>query len=654
MSSSVCALFVLAAFAATDAASISPVQKVISLIDDFSAKVQKDVEVAVKQFEASAKFCDNESVAKDYAIKDTKEQIESLSATIEEEKAKLGEYATNIQDASGRISDTEGELYKANEQRKATHDDFMANEKELVNTVGQLEGAHSTLKKALALTQVTPQTKKGLEKIVGALSQIVEASFVTHAQRAKVKAFLQSRIDSADDDLSFLSARKGAEGGGDSIIETIEQMTEKAEGTLSDTRKEEMHSNHEFMLLKQGMDNEVKSTNDELAENTNGKQISTQSLAQGEKDLGIAKRALADDMAYVKDLRLDCTEKARTWEIDHKDGEAELKALSSAKAILTKKFKAALIESKVTLKITARSTSNGDDSKAKALRLIDQLGRKFHSTALISLAYSAASDPFGKIRGMVEDMIAKLQQEAAEEATQKAFCDEEMAKSTKSKDEKEGKLEKINARIELAEAGVAKLSEQIATLSSEIAEIDSAVKVATDLRQAENASFRVAETDFDESQTACAQAIEVLREYYEGAGASLAQVDDNAKRDASGIISILELAESDFAKLLAESRTAENAAADEFKKMTQDNKLSKATKEAERTGKESEVKSLNSALSNGSEDKDGGTSELDAVLQYLDELRPQCETKVASYAEVKAKREQEIEGLKDALDILSQ
>ena len=45
--------------------------------------------------------------------------------------------------------------------------------------------------------------------------------------------------------------------------------------------------------------------------------------------------------------------------------------------------------------------------------------------------------------------------------------------------------------------------------------------------------------------------------------------------------------------------------------------------------------------------------ELDAVLAYLDKLKPQCEVKVPSYEERKAAREQEIEGLKNALDILA-
>merc|ERR1711862_480135 len=95
-------------------------------------------------------------------------------------------------------------------------------------------------------------------------------------------------------------------------------------------------------------------------------------------------------------------------------------SIAAAKAILTKRFQAAFIEAKVSLKIKYGSAQSSEDSKTKALKVIASLGRKFHSTALVALAYTAASDPFGKVRGMVEDMIAKLQQQAAEEATQKA------------------------------------------------------------------------------------------------------------------------------------------------------------------------------------------------------------------------------------------
>merc|ERR1719197_1581099 len=83
-----------------------------------------------------------------------------------------------------------------------------------------------------------------------------------------------------------------------------------------------------------------------------------------------------------------------------------------------------------------------------------------------------------------------------------------------------------------------------------------------------------------------------------------------------------------------------------------DGKLLKTTKEMEIKGKQSEVASIKTTITDLSSDKEGVSGELDAVLAYLDKLKPQCETKVPSYAERKAARESEIEGLKSALEIL--
>merc|ERR1719453_1705508 len=119
-------------------------------------------------------------------------------------------------------------------------------------------------------------------------------------------------------------------------------------------------------------------------------------------------------------------------------------------------------------------------------------------------------------------MIAKLLQEAAEEADQKAFCDEEIGKSKASQAEKEESLAKTQARIDKADSTVAKLTELVATLSKEVADIDTAVADATAVRTKEKSAFALAEKVFSESEEACAAAISVLREYYEGA--SLVQV----------------------------------------------------------------------------------------------------------------------------------
>merc|ERR1719456_189844 len=93
-------------------------------------------------------------------------------------------------------------------------------------------------------------------------------------------------------------------------------------------------------------------------------------------------------------------------------------------------------------------------------------------------------------------------------------------------------------------------------------------------------------------------------------------------------------------------------AAAAYEKQTKENEVSKAAKEADSKAKQSEIKSLTVELGHSKEDHASTSAELDAVLSYLEKLRPQCEDKAMSYAEKKAAREAEIAGLKEALEIL--
>merc|ERR1719316_1662564 len=237
-----------------------------------------------------------------------------------------------------------------------------------------------------------------------------------------------------------------------------------------------------------------------------------------------------------------------------------------------------------------------------------------------------------------------------------------MGKSTASQEEKTETLAKLQARIDGAATTIAQNTEDIKTLEAEIAEIDKAQAEATSIRTKENADYSKASKDFKESAEAVAKAIEVLKNFYEG---SFLQVSSKtalkskqpefggAKSDiAHTIISVLEMSEEDFTTLLAETEATEDEAVKAYTKLSDENKVSKATKETEAKGKASEVKSLTVQLGHSKEDHASVSAELDAVNAYIDKLRPQCEEKAMSYAEKKAKREAEIAGLKEALGIL--
>jgi len=650
--------FMLALLCLTAASSVSPVQKVIQLLDELKGKVEADLAAEETAMAEYTSWCDEESNSKEDAITSSKRTIDDLSATIEDAKGTIATLTSTVEDLTSKISASEADLADATKIRNKENADFLAAEKELVDTVDGLDRAVMVLKRNMALVQAGSLPKKELSLLATSLSKIIEASWVNEHDRKVVRSLLQT--GDSDEDLSFqpqaTTTAYSSQSGG--IVDTLEDMREKAEESLSSTRKDEMEAAHAFALLKQSLEDEISVSKKQLSQATLQKSNTEEELHAAEEELTTTKKVLADDESYLAELKESCSAKATAWSIRQKDAGEETAAIEKAKEILSTGVKVFLQTSSMTR--TKDEDVETAQRRASAVRTLRTLAKKFNTFGLLELSMSAQSDPFGKVRGLIESMIAKLTKEAAEEADLKSFCDEETAESKKKQADLSAKLDKTNARIAKAVASKAKLTEDIKVLEEQIAEIDAADAEATKIRGEEHEEYLKSSKDLKDSAEAVAKAISVLTEYYSSASFLQTKQGEeptfasNKGDIASTITSMLEVAESDLSKLLAETEAAESSAASSFEELIKENKVSKATKMSDAKGKAQEVKSTDVALSNYKEDKTSLTGELDAVLAYLDKLKPQCETKVMSYAERKAKREAEIEGLKEALTILSE
>jgi len=657
----------LALFASVGA--VSPVQKVIELLDDCKGKVAKDLAAEAAVMEEYVTFCDDEAKEKGYAIETASREIGELTAAIEDAKATILAKTDELSTLGSVLGAKDKELADAQGVRSAKNAEFVAAEKELVKSVDECSRAVVALEKGMAFLQggKKRQAKKELKAVQMAITSVVAAISIDTESTRKLKSFLQqTSADTENDDLTLkqpqakMVAYESKSGG---IIQTVKDMQAKAEAELSDLRKKEMADAHEFSMLESSLKSEIAHTQEKLSAATKAKAAAEEAQATAEGDLAETTKTKAADEEYAANLKTECETAAKEWAARQASAKEEMAAIDKAKEILVSGVVAfAQVSSK-------RVRSDDDDldesdekseTRQKLVSKIQKLGKKFHSFGLMQLASVASSDPFVKIRGLIEDMIAKLLKEAQEEATQKAFCDAEMGKSKKSQAEKTATIDKLQTRIDGAEATIASLTEAVASLESEIASIDKAQSEATKIRTTESADNNAAISDFRQSADAVVAAMGVLKSFYEGS--ALLQIASaksarpsfgGAKTDAgSGIISVLEVAESDFTRLLAETETAEDAAADAYAKQTEENKVSKATKEADAKAKLSEIKSLKVQLGHSKEDHASTSTELDAVNEYIDKLRPQCEEKAMSYEEKKAAREAEIAGLKEALEIL--
>jgi chromosome segregation ATPase len=643
------AFLVFAILGSAFAAKVSPVAKVIEFLDELKGKVSSDLAAEETMMADYSKWCDTEANEKEDAISSNKRTIGDLEAEIADATARIGELSTEVEDLAGKISGAESDLANATSIRDDEHAAFAASESELVDTVDSLERAIVVVGRG-QVSFLQSRDKDEMAKYTMALSKIIESNWVNKKDKAAVQALLQS--SSGDEDLSLQpqasTAAYSSQGGG--ILDTIKDMKEKAESTLSDARSEEMKAAHAFALLKQSLETELATMKKRMSEATTEKSGLEETKASAEEELASTKKTLADDETYLEELKQSCSMKAAEWETRQKDAAAEMAAIAKAKEVLEDGVK-------VFLQVSSKTRTKGgadDDKRERVLALLQ--GMKDRSYFFSQLKSTARDGPFDKITGLIEGMISRLEKEAAEEADAKSFCDAETKKSKAKQAELTATSDKHAVRIEKATATIAELKEKIKMLQEQMAEMDAAQAEATALRTKEHEEYVKASKDYKDSAEAVANAISVLEAYYSGGSfvqSKQAPEFGGKKGDiASTILGMMEVAESDFTTLLAESEAQEKAAQTAYDKLTESNTVTRAANVEDVKGKEAAVKSEETALLNYKEDYATTGKELDSVLTYLDKLKPQCETKVMSYAERKAKREEEIEGLKEALEIL--
>jgi len=287
------------------------------------------------------------------------------------------------------------------------------------------------------------------------------------------------------------------------------------------------------------------------------------------------------------------------------------------------------------------------------------------------MALRVEQDPFVKVKKMIQDLVVRLMEEAANEASEKAWCDGELKSNEATRKEKTSRVEKLHSEVDLLTATISKLGEDITELTAAVAQIDKDVAEATKNRQAEKQTNLITIQDAKDAQVAVSQALEVLRNFYASAGeaTALLQAPEPRERAApppvfdraykglqaenGGVVGMIEVIQSDFARLESETTASETQAQKEYDEFTQDAAVNKAQKEKDIEHKRMKKQNTEQQLQETRGDLEGTQQELDAALNEYDKLKQSCIDTGLDYSERVERRENEIKSLKEALSILS-
>merc|ERR1719150_2891616 len=601
-----------------------------------------------------------------FEIKTAEAKKEKLEAKIGELTSSITVSMSKIEELMAAIAADDSELKEATTVREKEAADFAKNEAELMDVIDTLERAISIISKEMAknpaaLAQIDTSSTARLVQTLGA---VIDAAGFAGADKQKLVALVQSQ--SSDDQEPGAPESAVYKSHSSGIVDVLEDMKEKAEGSLSDLRKEETNSKHNFEMLKQSLEDQMAADTKDMEDEKAAKAEAAEGKATAEGDLGETVKLLKNTKDDLATASATCMQVAADHQATVKARNEELKAIATATKILKETTSGAASHTYSLLQV-ARVQSRADLAGLEVVQMIKQLAKKHHSSALAQLASrmtaairfgaSGGEDPFAKVKGLIESMIAKLEAEAKAEATEKAYCDEEMAKTEAKRSELMDDVSKLSAKIDQASSKSASLSSDIKQLEAELAALMKSQAEMDKIRQEENADFLQAKEDLTTGLTGVRQALTVLRDYYASDAALVQQPAMPALHTAAtgagtSIIGILEVVESDFATGLAKEESQEDDAAALYDQTTQENKVTKTMKDQDLKYKTAEVKSLAKAVADLSSDKETLSTELAAVNEYYAKLKDRCIAKPETYEERKARREAEINGLKEALEVL--
>jgi len=618
------------------------------------------------QFASFKTFCDNTVAAKQKAIAEAGEMIETLTADIEKYEAEAATLAKEIAGLEADISTWEGDSNAAVKVREIEYTDYTATHKDYSESISALEGAIAVLKK----------TSGDVAQAAAALTQVASGKLFPAESRKIINAFLTMGTDESHSLKMSAPEANAYEFQSQGVVDMLEKLASKFDDERTALEEAETEAVHSFEMLKADLANQLSAANAALSEKSQAKAKALQGAADSKGALQDTVTTRDDDAKYTADLTATCEQKSTDFANRQLLRAEEIEAIQKAIEILAggavsgsseKHFGTELLQKKGASFAQLRSDGQTPNQK-KLISFLNKRAKQLNSRVLSAFAIRVAADPFKKVKKMIKDLIVKLMEEANAEVEQKGYCDKEMATNEHTRKEKTEAVVMLTAEIDELTASVAALGEQMADLTKAISELDAAVATATEERVAESEKNKITIKDAQGAQTAVAQALSVLNEFYAKAATatSFAQSGAHAEpeifgdepytgmgAESGGVVGMIEVIQSDFARLEAETSAAEAEASKQYDEFMQDSKVDKVQKSADLDHATESKQDQEQALQEKKIDLEGTQKELDAALAYYEKLKPTCVGETESFEDRVKRRKEEIESLQTALQILN-
>jgi len=652
----------------TEDAKNRPVSKVITLLKDMLKQLEKEAEDDQEIYDKMACWCETNDKEKTKSIADAEARISDLTTKIEELTANSARLNTEIKNLEKEVAANQAGLDKATAIREKELAEFNAEEKDLLQSISALKAAVTVLSKhhGGSLLQLPRSHVVGIASTMQYEMQKHESlleGVLTRSERRAAAAFIQSPADYFDASPTFKQSYAPQSG---EIFGILRQMKETFENNLSASQKEELASQKAYEDLKAAKEEQIAAGQKQIDTKTQELADTDEKNAQAKEDIEDTRASLSADEQFLMMLKEKCQMTDSEWEERQKTRQLEMEACSKALAVLsgddahdlfTKTFNPALVQ-EVSL---AHS-----DRRAKASDLLSKVAHKVHSPRLATLAVQVRLDAFTRVKKAIDDMIAQLLVEKADEIKHKDFCVDEFNTNQLQTEKKVREKQDLTAKIEDLEMTIQQLADAIATLKAEISEMQVQLKRAGEDREKENKEFQTTVADQRETQKLLQAALAILQDFYGKKAASFVQRQEPAgpppppgfegyKKNAAsgGVMGMIQQIINDAKAMEAETIRSEEDAQKAYEDFVKETNSSIEAKSKDIVNKSESKAKAEGDLVETKEKKESVMVELEQLSNYNAELHSSCDFITKNFDLRQTARDEEVEALRQAKAILS-
>jgi len=691
-----------AAIGCTEAATLqqSPISQVVALITGLKSSIEADGRKEQQSYDKYACWCENTLARKANSISEGKDTIDKLQKQIEKLKGDLGAHSAEIDQLKKDIGANLEAQKEAAEVRNKESSEFESGKNDNEQCTGALEAAIKVLtgagsgKRGFLETMQETQLLSVVDGVRSVLKQQSAVSSLSDSDLDVVKRFIEKPETFVGGHAGVMSAAQiAANPFGDyapqstQIQGILKGMYDAFTADIEKDNAEEAETQKSFEDLMATKKQEQETLETTLQKQEHDSSHKTKELADSKINQDDTRAQLKADEEFFESTKEGCKVKAGEWAERSRMRTEELTGISKAVEILSSPDAQSTFDSSATTFIQIRSVTETDldtnlethavsqQYRRRAYNQLKELATRYQNTHMAELAVAVQSGGhFDKILAMIDEMVASLRKEEAEDIKHRDRCQNAQGKNGNDMADLNGNIEKAAAKLERMEDEEKELQDTIDALDSDISKTKGDMEELLEMRNDESDSFKKALKDDADAVALLGKAIVSLTQFYKNnkiplalaqkepeysedpdkaPDASFAKSYGGKKGESRGIVAILDMIKEDTANEMKTSRVDDADAQKTYEKNRGKLQSSLNAQTQSKVQTEKELAAVEEQIADLEEAKNGKSADLAEEEKLKESIEKDCAWVESTFDSRREKRKSEMDGLVEAKNFLA-